>query len=584
MSTGVEETSPTLRDRMQSIRRHKSAMLIAFVVTLVVSVALAIGLPPTYRAKSTILLEQQEIPQELVRSSITTFADQRVQIISQRVMTAPNLMAIIERYHLYPSDAGKPRETLVEKMRDAIALKMISANVMDPRSGHPVQANIAFTLSYDNRSAALSERVANELTSLYLNENLSLLTKNAAQTTSFLTSEEQRINQEIERLAAKLSEYKRKHVDTLPELSQANFQGYERTQLDVRETRSRLLALDQQRILLEAQLAQLSPTSQIYTETGQRIMSPADRLKTLRADLASLKARYGPDHPDIARTEREIAGLETAVAADGPGNDLRRQLDDAKGQLAAARERYTEDHPDVQRLERTVDSLQKQLDANVTPERSKAVRDNADNPVYVQVRGQLDSLRFEAASLSRLEAEQRAKLEDYERRMSQAPEVEKEYRELVGEYASAQLKLQEVTAKRMEAQLSQNLDTEGKGQRFTLIEPPSMPEKPVSPNRPLLLLMGLVLSLLAAFVTLIVRDSADRSVRSVADLTRIVDVTPLAAIPHVETKAEVARRSRAVKLWWSGTLATMVLTALLLHLLLAPLDVLWASLLQRLGI
>ena len=146
--------------------------------------------PPTYRAAATILIEQQEIPQDLVRSAISSFADERVQIISQRVMTTQNLMSLIDRYNLYPDiRESKPREVLLQKMRSDIALKMVSADVIDPRSGRPTQATIAFTVSYQNRSPDLTLKVANELTTLYLNENLTSRTQMAEQTTAFFAEE-----------------------------------------------------------------------------------------------------------------------------------------------------------------------------------------------------------------------------------------------------------------------------------------------------------------------------------------------------------------------------------------------------------
>src|SRR5208283_420677 len=119
--------------------------------------------------------------------------DQRVQVISQRVMTTQNLIALIDRYKLYSDIRQRePREVLLEKMRGDIGMHMISADVIDPRSGRPTQATIAFSVSYQSRSPDLALKVANDLTSLYLNENLSSRTQLGQQTTSFFTEEAQR--------------------------------------------------------------------------------------------------------------------------------------------------------------------------------------------------------------------------------------------------------------------------------------------------------------------------------------------------------------------------------------------------------
>ena len=278
-------------------------------VFMALTVLLAVLWPPTYTSGATILIEQQEIPQELVRSAVTSFADQRVQIISQRVMTTQNLLALIERYILYPDiRLTKPREVLLQTMREDISMKMISADVIDPRSGRPTQATIAFSVNYQSHSPELAVKVANDLTSLYLNENLTSRTQMAEQTTSFFAEEAARQQARILELDKKLADFKEKNKDRLPEVEQLNTQVSERTEMDLRDAENRIAAIDSQRVLLEAQLAQISPTMQVYSETGLRVMNAEDRLKALKSQLAAYKARYAPDHPDIINTQREVDG------------------------------------------------------------------------------------------------------------------------------------------------------------------------------------------------------------------------------------------------------------------------------------
>src|SRR5580700_11659668 len=167
------QKSTDTREKLMSYWRRRRIFWIVASVALAATIALAVVLPATYRAMATILIEQQEIPQEMVRSVITSFADQRVQVISQRVMTTQNLLSLIDRYKLYPDIRQRePREVLLQRMRDDIGMKMISADVIDPRSGRPTQATIAFSVAYQNRSPDLALKVASDLTTLYLNENL----------------------------------------------------------------------------------------------------------------------------------------------------------------------------------------------------------------------------------------------------------------------------------------------------------------------------------------------------------------------------------------------------------------------------
>src|ERR1700691_4159679 len=212
MNTPTEKVSIDMREKFLSYWRQRAIFVIVAGLAAVVALAIALLLPPTYRATGTILIEQQEIPQELVRSVITSFADQRVQVISQRVMTTQNLLALVERYKLYPDIREKePREVLLDKMRNDIGMYMISANVIDPHSGQPTHATIAFSVSYDSRSPDLALKVANDLSSLYLNENLTSRAQLSEQTFTFLTEQANRESTHIDQLDKTLAAFKEQH-------------------------------------------------------------------------------------------------------------------------------------------------------------------------------------------------------------------------------------------------------------------------------------------------------------------------------------------------------------------------------------
>ena len=566
-------------------RRRRTFWVVASVVA--VSIALiAVFWPATYRAMATILIEQQEIPQELVRSVITSFADQRVQVISQRVMTTQNLLGLVERYKLYPDIREKePREVLLEKMRNDIGMHMISANVIDPRSGQPTHATIAFSVSYDSRSPGLALKVANDLASLYLDENLTSRTQSSQQTATFFSEEASRQQAHIDELDKKLAAFKEKHHDELPELTQLNIQTAERTDLDVRDQENRIAGYDSQRVLLQAQLAQISPNAQVYSDSGQRVFGAEDRLKALKSQLAGLKGRYGPQHPDVINTQREIEGLEKEVSSEDGTADRLRQLSEAKAKLAAALEKYSDEHPDVVRLRSEVASLEKAVQADTEAGSTReTARAHADNPAYIQVKGQLDALTVDREGAVKKRDALKAKLDDYEKRMAQSPDVERQYREMARDLESAQLKYQEILSKQTEAQVSQNLETERKGERFTMIEPPQFPEKPISPNRMLILIFGLVMAAASGMAAVMAHDSFDASVRGPSDIRQLLRVPALASIPVMITAAERSRHERITRYSWGGGVAAVILAAVTVHLFIKPLDVVWVILMRRFGI
>ena len=163
----MDEQAPDLREYLAILNRRKWQLILPIVLLLPIAVLIASKLPPVYRSTATILIEQQEIPPELIRTTVTSFADQRIQVIKQRVMTLKNLGELIEKYDLYPEIRQKQSlNAAVAEMRGNVDLDMISASVVDPRSGSSKKATIAFSLSFKDRSGSVAQKVTNELVSL----------------------------------------------------------------------------------------------------------------------------------------------------------------------------------------------------------------------------------------------------------------------------------------------------------------------------------------------------------------------------------------------------------------------------------
>lgn len=571
-------------------------MIASFGAGLIATVALAVLLPAHYRSAGTILIEQQEMPQDFVRSTVTSFADERVQVISKRVMTTETLLGIVRRYDLYPKEkAEETREALLARMRKDIGLKMISADVIDPRSGHPTSATIAFEVSYTSKNPEVAAKVANELTTLYLNENLNNRTQLARDAATFLESEGDRLNHRIEELEAELARFKAKHFKQLPELTQVNMQLMDHTDEELRTQEARKSSLEQQKVYLEAQLVQLKPNSTVFSDTGERIVSSADRLKMARSQLDSARAMYAPDHPDVVRLARQVAGLEKEVGQSsgtsavaptvGENADLARKLQQAKAALVDLSARYGPEHPDRAKLQREVDALQEQLSATPpsAPPPAKLVPKDADNPAYVQIQAQLSATVNDLQAVEQQIEKLRARSNEYARDLSLAPQVEQQYRELTRDYDNTRMKYQEVRSKQSEAKTAQNLETDRKGERFTLIDPPLPPEEPVSPNRKLVFILGVLLSGALSAGILWLLETVDSSVRGRLDLQKLTGVPPLALVPHIGTEAERRASRRRVQLALGGAVASLCLAIALTHLLYRPLDVLWFSFARRMG-
>lgn len=579
-----DNASPQIDFRDVARRRYVPALVVSLGL-LLLTLGLALGLPAVYKSRAVVLIEAQEIPQDMVRSMVTSFADQRLQVISQRVLTSTNLNAIIQRFDLYPSERKRqPLEVVQERMRKDISVAPISADVVDPKQGRAVQATIAFELSYENKSPELAQRVANEIVSLLLNENLKQRSETAADTLGFLSTEAEKLGAEVAGLEQKLAAFKTRNASSLPELSNLNLELMNRTEGEISAVDGQLRSLDQQRVYLESELAQQKPVTQLVSESGERILGPADRLKILESEFAPLAARYGSAHPDVIAKRREIESLRQQAGGGNAGAELALRLQRAQADYAVLLKKYSADHPDVKRLGREVDNLQAELNnaSRATPAPPPASLP-PDNPAYIQLKARLDATLGDIAALQSQRAALKAKIADLEQRVTKAPETEREYRGLTRDYETAQRKYQEVLAKRQEAELAKNLESNQRGERFSLIEPPVIPEAPAKPNRLAIGLLGLVLALAGGVGTAALLEALDTRLYGRHGVTRVLGVPPLAVIPVLQTEELQSRKRRRVMMLVAAGLVAAIAVLIATHIVVMPLDVLFFRAVRVLG-
>ena len=579
----MENQTPDFKDYLKIIRKRRKFLIIPFVVIALLSVILTVVLPSVYRSSATILIEEQEIPSDLVKSTVTTFADQRIQMISQRIMSRSNLVDIIKKYDLYADERkSKTEEVILEEMRKSIKVENISADVIDPRSGHPTKATIAFSLTYDNESPALAQKVTNELTSLFLKENIKSRTESAENAALFLTEEAKRLKAKIQQLQTTLAAFKEQHLHELPEANQLN-------QQELTSLNNQLLSLDSQersaqerRFYLEGQLAQIDPNAMATNSLGNRVFDMKDRLKQLQSEYPSLVAKYSDTHPDVLKARREIESLQKEIGSNTDLNTLNAELTQKKADLARLLKQYSEKHPDVIKLQKQINSLQQSMVEGKQNEYAK-VDLEPDNPAYITLKSQLEAVNSDIKSLGYTREQVKRKIEELRSNLIKAPLVEKDYMDLVQELNNTNQRYQGVSAREMEAQISQQLEVEKKGERFTLIDPPQEPLEPVSPNRIAILFLGMVLAIAGGFGSVALAEMLDSSINNEKAVTSILGVAPLASIPYLESRAERKQNKQHRQMLIIGLLIAGVLSVILFHFLFMPLDVFWYKLLRVAG-
>jgi len=570
------EQEKTLQDYMAILSRRKVPMLVTMLVVFLFGIVVAMMWPPTYKSSATILIKEQEIPSELVMSTVTSFASQRIQTISQSVMTRSNLMQIIEKYNLYVDDKrSKTTEEILDTMREDIALNMISAEVVDPRSGRPTAATIAFTLSFEGANPASTQKVAGELTSLYLAENLKTRKEKASETYIFLTDELDKLAATIAENEDKISIFKKKHADSLPELSVMNLSVLDRTDRDIAQTVTDISSNEERIFYLESQLAQINPLTNMRSATGQSILDPVSRLKALESEYASISAKYSTEHPDVLRIKREIEGLRSQTGIKENIEEKAKALSGFRAELGALKKKYSGSHPDVVKLQKTIDALEKDIKtAKKSPEQN-VMELNPDNPAYITIKGQIQGVKSEIKALKEHKAKLLEKQLEYEDRLAKGPGVEREYLLLKRKLNNTLARFNEISAKQMTAEIGQELERESKGESFVLIEPAQLPEKPVKPNRVAILFLSMVFAVACGFGLAILQEGLDSSVRGVSGVTRLLTSAPLAVIPVIYNAQDYYRKRRITRVLVSSAFISIIAVVLIMHFFWTPLDVLW---------
>ncbi len=536
------QNDKTLKDYIAIILRQKFWVLTVIFIVFSASTITAYLLPSIYRSTATILIEQQEIPQELVPTTITTFADQRVEIISRRVMTRSNLSDIINKFSLYEEEKKTLLvEALIEKMRSNISLNMVSIDMIDPRSGRSTQATIAFTLSFTSKSPLLAQKVTDELASLYLSENLKSRTRLAVETASFLTDEAERISRQMTIQEQQLAEFKERNSGRLPELFQMNQQLMDRTERDLTEVDRQISTLKEREIYLTSELSQLSPNAILYSESGERILGAADRLKILQAKLISMSAIYSHKMPDLIKVRKEVEALKREVGRVDPVDELEVQFGLYSAEYDAVKRKYSPEHPDVIRLaQKALKTKQALEEARASAFQVQEIT-KPDNPVYIQLQAQLAAVSSEKRALEYKIKQLESKLVLYEDRLTQTPQVEREFRLLTRDYENSIIKYRELKAKQAKAQLSEALEAEHKGERFTMIESPEYSEVPVKPNRLAIVFIGYILALGSGVVVAALRENMDDTVRGEGGVLEITDIVPIASISYIKVDGRTGK-------------------------------------------
>jgi len=563
---------------IQSIfRRRKTIFFTTFILIFLICTIVAFVLPSYYRSQIMIVVENQEIPEEYVKSTITTFVSERLEILSKKILSYSKLLEIIEENELYPhlSTTGEK----VSQMRRAIELKTIDVALRDRHRGVGA-ATIAFTLSYEYIDAEKAKKVADILGNLYVEEDQKVRKKQAGTTTLFLERELEELRRQVELHEEKISRFKAANINQLPGSTATFSQTIFRLEQKRDEIDTRIRTIQEKIVYLQSQINNIDPMVPILTEDGKVASNPGNRLKYLRMQLIRMQANLSEKHPDVIRMKSEIEELEQQVGNQNSTSEQRNRLAVVKKQIAEVRSKYGEKHPDVIRLTKEANLLERQIS---TAQYSGSVdEEQSDNPAYMNLKAQIivavseiDALREERVKVSK-------KLEDYQRRLEIAPFVDEEYNALTLDYANAKQKYNEVSHKLHAARIAKEMDTTERGERFRIEYPANLPSAPSKPNRLLIILMGFVLGIGGGIILAALFEGLDSSVKSTAELEGLTGVPVLATVSFFDSPQQKWLKRKKQIMIGATVLAIVLITSLMINWFYMPMDELWVRFEERL--
>ena len=534
----------TLTDLFAILRRWRKIFFITalslFFITLVFARTWS-----NYRSTAVIEIDQPEVssnataqPGDQNRPTPEDLADQRISAIKQKVTSTASLADIITKFNLYEgARKHAPIGAIAGGMRKKIGVELITSNLAGGHSSNE-PTTIAFNLSFDYGNPQVTQQVTDELASRFLDEDLKERRTETEDTSDFLGKQISTMETEMSEQEKKIADYQKEHGITGTAALAFNQQTSTSLMLSLQNLDSQITTNEGTLGALRAQLANTDPYSRVVAD-GQVMTSPSVQLKALQGEYASLSAQYGPDHPDVVKIRGQIEALQEQVGGSSGGgtSQLRAEIADTRTNLTAAQKTYGPDHPDVVALKTKLAKLEDQLATYKVHGGSKGIVGDADNPAYLQASSELRAAEEQHKAL----LEQRQQLENeqrtYQKAIAENPQVEKEMAALSRDYDNEQMRYRELKEKKMMADMQEQLQSDRKGQRLTLIDPPEMPLD-THPGRSILMLGGLILALLGGLAAVVIAQILSGSIVGAHHLETITGFAPLMAIPQILTTEE----------------------------------------------
>ena len=428
------------------------------IVPLCISLTLGLGMTltanKTYEAGTMILVQPQRVPTNYIKSVVSSSIGERISTISQQVLSRSNLEQIIEQFGLYENSTGMYQEDKIASLRNRIKV-----NIERSRGGSE-----AFSISFTGSEPQQVMRIANTLASYFMDENLKVREAQAIGTSEFLDSELEKTKKRLEENEQKLAAFRAKYLGGLPDELESNLRTLDRMQKQVTDKAMLLREVNSSISQLDSQIASMASAG--GSGTG------------------------GDDFLDFD--------------VDDSQNEDDSALQAAQAKYDALLLRYTDKHPDVKKLKRTIEKLKENLEAakeeaqlsaeseeDIQPDMGEdALPDMGWDPV-APLKAQRAQLVAEANNIQAEVSAIQEKMKIYAQRVEDTPKRELELQSLKRDYGNIQDVYNSLLDRKLEAELSVNMEKKQKGEQFRILDHARLPEKPISPNVKMMFLLSI---------------------------------------------------------------------------------------------
>ena len=480
------------------VLRRSWLIMLPLAAGLAATPMIANRLPELYRSETLIMVVPQRVPDEYVKSTITSKIEDRLPSISEQILSRSRLERIITEFDLYRRERARlVMEDVVQRMRTDIGVDL-------EKSGD------SFRVSYVNDVPKTAQKVTERLATFYIEENLRDRENQAESTSVFLEAQLEDAKRRLVEHEKKLEDYRRRHAGQLPSQLQGNLQAIQSAQLQLQAVNEAMNRARERRLLVERQLADAHVLPLNLVQPGLRLgpdeageggaapMTPAQQLEAAQTRLDALKLRYKADHPDIRALERSVLDLQARVEEEKTAES---------GGEKPASEAEMARQKRIGELEAELEMIDRQIAA-----------------------GQADQARLTEATAG------------YQAKIDVLPTRESELVELTRDYVTLQATYASLLAKREDSKLAANLERRQIGEQFKILDPASLPERPYNQLQRIgLAASGAVLGLLLGLGMIALPEYRDSSLKTEADAARLLNLPVLALVPDMVSKAEERR-------------------------------------------